>query len=131
MQLQTVFDELRGPKARLNRDKTIRTQSYEAPAAILKQATGIGQREEKQVQRTERPEEAEHAAMTEDQLRAEIVNSPCRGTSRNAPYAEECPRPAVAGMPLGFLPQRQTHQNFYRRMDDRLHRSRAFSDRGR
>ena len=46
-QLQAMFDELRQPKARLNRDKTIRTQSYEAAAAMLKQAAQeLGQWEE-------------------------------------------------------------------------------------
>jgi integrase len=52
------------------------------------------------------------------------------GTPRNGPYAKEHPRPEVAGVPLGFLPQRKTHQNLYGRMGNRLHRSRTFSERG-
>ena len=72
-QLQAMFDELREPKARLNRDKTIRTQSYEAAAAILKQAAQeLGQWEEKQSHRTEEPEYySQYANMTVEQLYAE------------------------------------------------------------
>ena len=71
-QLQTMFDELREPKARLNRDKTTRTQSYEVAAAILKQAAQeLGQWEEKQSQRVERPEYSEYANMTVEELYAE------------------------------------------------------------
>ena len=71
-QLQTMFDELREPKARLNRDKTTRTQSYEVAAAILRQAAQeLGQWEEKQSQRVERPEYSEYANMTVEELYAE------------------------------------------------------------
>ena len=68
-----MFDELREPKARLNRNKTIRTQSYEAAAAILKQAAQeLGQWEEKQSHRAEEPEYySQYANMTVEQLYTE------------------------------------------------------------
>jgi hypothetical protein len=64
-----MFDELREPKARLNRDKTIRTQSYEAAAAILKQAAQeLGQWEEKQSHRLDKPEHADLKNYTVEEL---------------------------------------------------------------
>ena len=71
-QLQAMFDELRAPKARLNRDKTTRTQSYEVAAAILRQAAQeLGQWEEKQSHHVERPEYSKYDNMTVEELYSE------------------------------------------------------------